>query len=291
MIPTTILTSVPTPESSYGLVLPKIDIHCHTTNRKLEGIVPRSAGIDTILEEMERHEIEKTVLLASYFPHKSSGISNFRLLRWISDNKKFLMFGSLDFEHYFYQGYNELAELAEQKLIKGIKIYSSYQKIDVRSGQMQQIAQLASQYNLPLMFHGGESYTSLRKYNQLAITNIIMPQEIGVLAQEHGLDIIISHLCTPFLPELIKAVNRNNHLYSDLSGVFDSKYGREAIPECIEEIKQFLGECGPEKLLFGTDFPVQTHKDSVYLVEEAMKSYSSAEKQAVYYNNAVRLLK
>lgn len=50
-----------------------------------------------------KYEIEKTVLLATYFPHKESSISNFRLYDWIRDNKRFLMFGSLDFDHFFYQ--------------------------------------------------------------------------------------------------------------------------------------------------------------------------------------------
>ena len=89
----------------------KIDMHCHTSPREIEGIIPKSATIAQITAEMKKHEIERTVLLATYFPHKGSGISNFRLHDWIEGNKKFLMFGSLDFEHYFYQGYNELEEM------------------------------------------------------------------------------------------------------------------------------------------------------------------------------------
>ncbi|MFA6461701.1 MAG: amidohydrolase family protein [Candidatus Woesearchaeota archaeon] len=272
----------------------KIDIHCHTTNRPVSDVVPKSADIEALLQEMDLHEVGKTVLLATYFPHKASGISNFRLLHWIkscSQPDRFLMFGSLDFEHYFYQGINELTELAENKIIRGIKIYTSYQQIDPFSDKMHQVAKLAAQYRLPLMFHGGESYTSLMKYGKYAVANLVMPAELEHLSKDYGLDLIISHLCTPFVKELIEVVKRNDHIYSDVSGVFDSYSSRSAIPESIEEVKLFLGECGPEKLLFGTDFPVMTHEDAIMLLEEGMKNYSSEDKQRVYYDNARRLLK
>ena len=80
-----------------------------------------SATLDAIAAKMKEHGIEKTVVLATYFPHKTSGISNYRLLHWISKRDEFMMFGSLDFEHYFYQGVNELNELAEERLIRGEK--------------------------------------------------------------------------------------------------------------------------------------------------------------------------
>ena len=50
------------------------------------------------------------------------------------------------------------------------------------------------------------------------------------------------------------------------------------------------GECGPKRLLFGTDFPVQTHEDSILLIEESMKTYSDQDKQDVYHDNAARIL-
>ncbi|MBI1968550.1 hypothetical protein HYS49_01435, partial [Candidatus Woesearchaeota archaeon] len=82
----------------------KIDIHCHTTPRKLENMAVASASLDAIAGKMREHDIEKTVLLASYFPHKQSGISNYRLHHWITDrsdwyggHSDFCMFGSLDF--------------------------------------------------------------------------------------------------------------------------------------------------------------------------------------------------
>ncbi len=277
----------------------KIDIHCHTTNRIVKDTVSRDASLEFILNEMNKYEIENTNVLATYFPHKSSGISNYRLLNWIErDNSnnnlskdKFTMFGSLDFEHYFYQGFNELEELAVNNRIKGIKIYTCYQEVDFESKQFAMILDLAKKKDLPLMFHIGYSYSSLRKYGKVSVAKTVKPIHLARTINENpDLTFILSHLAKPFLSELIEVVNNNNNVYSDMSGLIDSYFEQDDIPESIEHIKQYIGECGPSRLLFGTDFPVQTHYDSVYMLEEAMKNYSQDDLKRVYFENAEKIL-
>src|SRR3989338_539218 len=237
----------------------KIDIHCHTTPRKLEDLVVASASLDTIAEKMQEHNIEKTVLLASYFPHKQSGISNYRLYHWIHNRQEFLMFGSLDFEHYFNQGYNELEELAASHALHGIKIYTCYQNIDLQSEKMQRVAQLAEKHTLPLMFHVGYSYSAMRTTGKISIANTITPKDIAEIAQQYPrLPIIIAHMGKPFFDQLIEGVKNTENLYADMSGLIDSKHDRSEIGESLEAIQRFVQECGSKKLLFGSDFPVQT---------------------------------
>jgi predicted TIM-barrel fold metal-dependent hydrolase len=270
----------------------KIDIHCHTTNRKMKDVIPKSAFLDEIVSEMKKNDVEKTVVLATYFPHRQSGISNFRLYNWIRKRPEFMMFGSLDFEHYFYQGMNELEELAEMKTLSGIKIYTCYQEVDVNSQKFKDVINLAKRNSIPVMMHSGYSYTAMRTNNQVSFAKPVTPLDIEpAMIEYHDVNFIISHLAAPFLDELITVVKRTHNAYSDMSGLIDSKFGKKGIPSSVEEIKRFLGECGPARLLFGTDFPVQTHADSIYFVEEAMKNHSLIDKQDVYYNNARRLLK
>ena len=133
----------------------KIDIHCHTTRSELRDIIPAAATLDVIEHEMQKHDIDYTIVLATYFPESGSGISNYRLLHWLRDKPSFRMFGSLDFQHYFKAGMRELNELADEGHLAGIKIYAGYQNIDFTSPQFQQMTDLAARYQLPLMFHGG----------------------------------------------------------------------------------------------------------------------------------------
>ena len=267
----------------------KLDIHCHTTNRKVNG---RSASIDKILDEMKQYDVEKTVLLSTYFPHRGTGVSNFRLLSWIKDKPELLMFGSLDFEHYFNQGLNELNELGSLGYLSGVKLYTSYQNIDLNSSKMTELVKLSRNFNVPLMFHAGYSYSAMASLGRIAITDVVKASDLEFLAKESpDVNFIASHMAKPFLDDLIEVVKRNNNFYTDMSGLIDSKYESAELADCVNGVKQFLSECGPDKLLFGTDFPVQTHKDSVYIVEEGMKNFDETDKMKVYYNNARRLLK
>ncbi|MBU1975497.1 MAG: amidohydrolase [Nanoarchaeota archaeon] len=275
----------------------KMDIHCHTTNRKVKDTLPPSADLDHILEQMEIHNVERTVLLATYFPHKASGVSNYRMVHWVRQTNRrahpdtFHIFGSLDFEHYLHQGMNELNELAEEGNIQGVKIYTGYQHIDLRSMEFQQVADIAETHELPMAFHCGYSYSSMRKYGTPAIAGMVKARDLEFVAQRYEkTPIIACHLCKPFTDDLIEVMKRNPNLYTDMSGLIDSKFDRADIPRAVEDIRKVLHEVGPTRLLFGTDFPVQTHEDSVYFIETAMRDFSDYEKSQVYYRNADLIL-
>jgi predicted TIM-barrel fold metal-dependent hydrolase len=260
-------------------IVSKIDIHCHTTDRLLRHTVDPDASLDTIESKMEEFGIEKTVLLATYFPRKGTGISNFRLLRWIENNPKFVMFGSFDFGN-FYQGLNELNELLEEGLIKGVKVYLGYQNFD--GTKLLQILKLCQLHGAPIMFHTG---------NCVGLGyDVSIPYEIeAAISCYPEVSFIFSHLSNPNVKEVVELCSRYPNAYSDMSGLISSKKDQDYIPTAIELTKTFYRFCGAKKLLFGTDFPVQTHSDSILILEQAVQN--KEDLRDIYYNNAKRLLK
>jgi predicted TIM-barrel fold metal-dependent hydrolase len=268
----------------------KIDIHCHTTNRKLSHLTVESAKPDDIISYMKKYDIEKTVLMATYFPTTGSGISNFRLLRWIEDKPEFYMFGSLDFEHYFKQGMNEIEELRGTECFKGVKVYLGYQNIDPSSEKFKDLVSFAEDSGLPLMFHTG--YTRFNEYGiKRFMPKAPNPKSLDkIIGENPNVHFVISHLARPFNKELISLVNHNSNVSADTSGLISSVSDRHEIPLCANMVKEFLYKCGSEKLLFGTDFPVQTHEDSIRIAQRGMEDLSESEKENVYYKNAKKLL-
>lgn len=282
----------------------KIDVHCHTTNRPIPDSINTDASLDALTRLMDKHQIVHTIVLATYFPMPGTGISNYRMRHWLQNRSNFSMFGSLDTEYYFFQGLNELQELAQNQQIKGIKLYTAYQDIDFHSEKFQQVANLARDYGLPLMFHGGVSYNL---WKQLSIEDILAlsittspshgnepyktPQDFAFVAQQYpDVPVIVSHLCKPFFQSMIDVLNNFDNVFTDISGILDSKRDTAYRTACVETVKRFIGECGPHKILFGTDFPVQTHEDSIYFIEEAMITYPLEAKQQVYFDNAKQLI-
>lgn len=286
----------------------KIDIHCHTTPRKLGNVKHNDASMDRVRNEACHWNIEKTVLLASYFPHKGTGISNYRLADWIWTRRateliwnqnvreadkqdKFLMFGSLDIESYFLQGMNELEELASKRRIQGIKIYTGYQNIDLHGQKIRDVLTFAQEQLLPVAFHCGYSHGAMRTTGKPSYTDFVKPSEVASITRHYDIPTIICHMGKPFLDDLIQTINTHQNIYTDMSGLLASKYEQNLIPQATEEIRRFLGECGPEHLLFGTDFPVQTHHDSIRMLDKALEGYSPDEKDLVYYKNVEKMLR
>lgn len=274
----------------------KIDIHSHVTNRPIKGIVDPSAWFDVIRDRMDKYGIDKTVLLASYFPHKGSGISNYRLLKWIDmydpHRKRFLMFASLDAGNYLHMGLNEINELASGGLIHGIKVYTCYQDIKIMSLGFYSIMKLAHKYKLPVMFHTGVSYACRRKYGKNSPSTLYSAKDFSNLAAMYpDVNIILSHMSKPFFDEIVDVCRACPNVYTDMSGLLDSLYEENEIPTCVGEIKKFIDTVGAEKLLFGTDFPVQTHAHSVKFVEDATIGMADSVREAIYHGNATKVLK
>lgn len=270
----------------------KIDIHSHITNRILLDNIIKNPDKNTLIDLMRQHDVEKSVVLASYFPHKGTGISNYRLLHWIKDNPELLLFGSLDFEHYYYQGLNELNELSVEGKLRGIKIYTTYQNIDLNSKQMQDIVDIARNANIPMMLHTGESHNAQRMFKRDSISWMVISKNIEPLMQKNPeVDFIFSHMSMPHIDELIYSISHFDNAYTDISGLLNSTTQHHEILYAIDYVKKYLDHCGHSKLLFGTDFPIQTHEDSIYIIEESMKNYPANAKEDVYYNNAEKILR
>lgn len=262
----------------------KIDIHCHTTNRALRHTFTESATIQDIAAYACQFEIEKIVLLATYFPRVGTGITNFRLKDWIDsfDPSMFLMFGSLDFESYFRQGMNELEELFNY--IKGVKIYSGYQNIDFFSEKFRTVLSFCKNHELPIMFHTGwcESYQA----GSTETDPIFSVKELQpMVVQNPSVNFILSHMGSPELDEIIEMVGDN--VYTDVSGLINSRTDQHEWDAQISYIKEFYDRCGADNLMFGSDFPVQSHSDSIKFIEEVV---SIEDQPKVFYFNAAKLL-
>lgn len=270
-------------------MLEKIDIHCHTSNRILKEFVNTDISINAIEKQMDNFNISKTCLLATYFSHKGSGISNFRLLKWINNSDKFYLFGSLDFTNYFYAGYNELDELIALKKLNGIKIYTTYQHIDLYSDNMTKLLKLAEQYNLPVMFHTGCS-NSRASLGRDFVVEEVFAKKLEFLIKKFNINFILAHLGKPQIDQTINVIKNNKNVYTDISGLINSLEKNE-IKYFINKVRKLLLECGPEQILFGTDFPVQSHEDSVRIINDSMFDFSINDQKKVFYENAFKIIK
>lgn len=282
-----------------------IDIHAHTSIHKLWELHVGSATIADLERAAALYGAEKVVLMATYFPLKGSGLKNEALLERIKDKGKFLMFGSLDVMNNFAAGLAELEQLAMQKLIAGIKLYPGYQDFLPSDPKMFPLYQLAEKFQLPVMLHSGELHGCC-PHNERAQGNFrcescrikelqyqSKPLEmLEAIKAFPKVNFILSHLGNPYFDELRTVLAACPNAYTDISGQFVSGSAEDTAvykAEIVEEIKKILAlPHGLNRLLFGTDFPIQSYQASIDLIK-ALK-LSSADEHKVFYSNAAKLL-
>ncbi|MDO8669492.1 MAG: amidohydrolase family protein [Candidatus Buchananbacteria bacterium] len=284
-----------------------IDVHAHTSNRLLRNLHVATATTLDLKKLAKEFGVSKIVLMATYFPFKGTGVYNADLLNRINGSALFLPFGSLDAMNNLPSGLSELGRLVELDLLSGLKLYPGYQDFDLAGKQLDALYKMASAYNLPVAIHSGELHHCCPK-NETGLRSCLAnsgrcpidelgylshPSSIaGVVRKFPAVNFILSHLSNPFFEELRQVMRECPNVYTDISGQFLSE-SEESTAEyktlISGEIKKFLDlPEGTSRLMFGTDFPIQSYNDSIELVESL--GLSANEKKMVYFKNAARLL-
>ncbi|MBT5022517.1 amidohydrolase [Candidatus Woesearchaeota archaeon] len=302
-------------KSSNGIVnMPDklIDIHAHTSNYELWGLHTKTATLDDLEKYARQYNIKKIVLMATYFPYKGTGVNNKEMMQRIQGRDLFSFFGSLNVMKDFDKGVSELRELAESKQIAGIKLYPGYQNFNASDEKMFEIYKIADKYGLPVMFHTGELHhccpRSERKDRELVAQkypckgtcyiddqkHLSQPKQmVGAANKFPNVNFILSHLSNPYFLELCDVMSECPNVYTDISGQFLSASDEDTVEyreELKIEIQQFLElPNGINRVMFGTDFPIQSYKDSIELIK--LLNLSSENEEKIFYGNAARLLK
>lgn len=282
-----------------------IDIHAHNSNHKLWGLHTESATISDLEKEAKKHGIRKIFLMATYFPYKKSGLRNEELLKRIKNNNLFGMFASLDASCDINDAVKSLRRLAQNKLIIGLKLYPGYQKFNLSDKKMEAIYELAEEFKLPIAIHVGELHHCCSKEKREkrktrcgnicpidTFSYLARPKEAESVIRNHiNVNFILAHLGNPYFSEVRDLMKKYQNVYTDMSGQFISG-SDEDTPEYRKEIKneieKFLQiENMLDRLMFASDFPIQSYKDSIELIE--MLDLPPEKKRKIYSINAIKL--
>ena len=291
-----------------------IDIHAHTSSKPLWGLHTPTADLATIEALMDKHDVSLVVLMATYFPFKTStrgggGTSNARLAELIKGNPRFKMFGSLDASQgaNLDEGLSDLRARAQTGSLAGIKLYPGYQDFHPAMPRMFPVYRLAEEYGLPVMFHTGElhhccPWTERQAGHLRCGYPTCQIDQLGHLARPRSLAIVtacfpevkfvFSHLGNPHFEEMREVMRTCPNVYTDISGQFLSGTAEDTPEEHLllkHEIEKFLAlPNGADRLMFGTDFPIQSYEDTIALVDSLDCSIETETK--ILRKNAEKLL-
>ena len=284
-----------------------IDIHAHTSTHNMRGLHVVKADLEDLHQYAEQFSISKIYLMATSFPLKGTGLSNQDLLQRVRDDKLFGAFGTLDVSKNDFGEIMDLIQLAANGFLDGIKLYPGYQNFVLCSPANDWLYLTAERHGLPVAVHLGELHHCCPQESRVGSSTRCGREscpldQLGYLAHPDRLaevarnfpkvKFIACHLANPCFADLRKVMIECPNIYTDISGQFVSGTAEDTPEyrrEVVSEIKQFLQlPGGVERIMFATDFPIQSYQDTFDLVDAL--GLSPVKERLLLSENALRIL-
>ncbi len=261
-----------------------IDVHTHLNNYHEDKITSVQECLDRLQTSMEQNKVDYALVLTSYKVNEHRpGIR--QVVEVTRDYNNISVVAGVSFLNYKEKDLREISDYLKDGLIKGIKLYPGYEPFYPHDSRMQVIYDLAVEYDVPVMFHSGDTYTPKGK------VRYAHPLHIDDVAVDNPeLKIVICHVGNPWIKDCMEVVYKNNNVYADFSGLvlgdFTDRF-EKYMKEQLEEMILYAGE--PEYLLFGTDWPISTMHS--YLAFMKQLDLEEDEKELIMWKNAAKLFK
>jgi predicted TIM-barrel fold metal-dependent hydrolase len=168
----------------------------------------------------------------------------------------------------------EEIEFLAKNGIKGIKMHTEYQEFYPDNGTLNRIYNACVKNNLVILFHAGADAAF-----DINSTHGTPKRFAAMLKSNSQLKAILAHL---------GGFRMWDEVYKSLVGknvYFDTAYTDEMEDSVFKGI---IKEHGPDKVLFGTDFPWERAAVIIKKIEKNIES--KEEKEKIYFRNAAELL-
>lgn len=227
--------------------------------------------IPNLLNDMRVHDIARSVVLPIEY---ADGIERSRLLL---------------------EGCHQVAELIpfcsvhpndpdkHQKLhtyihmgAKGLKLHPNFQRVRPDSRESFELYETYTCYHLPLIVHSG--VTGRENVFRWRRTFSAIDYLARIPENFPGLPVVFAHAGIAQYEQAIGLAQHYRNVYLEISG------------QPAAHIRQALAALGPERLLFGTDWPFWKQSLALHAVQQATQHDRAAAK-CVLHDNAERLLR
>ncbi len=169
--------------------------------------------------------------------------------------------------------------------VRGFKIRLGYVECFASDEVFDPLYDFAESENLPVLFHTGDtalSSGSLVHSHPLTLDRLANSRE--------NLKIVACHFGNPWIEDVAELTYKHFNVYADISGLFTgmTKYGarfKQTLAKRISEAIYFAD--GAQKILFGTDYPVETYSAAIEFAKSLAIDQEDLEK--IMYSNARRV--
>ncbi len=179
----------------------------------------------------------------------------------------------------------ELEQEVQTPEVVGLKIYLGYYPFYAYDTVYEPVYELAARYNLPVVFHTGDTYSErgLLKYSH--------PLTIDEVAVAHqNVNFVLAHFGDPWTLTGAELIYKNANVFADLSGlIVGTKKDLEwhSKGRFLDHLRHALVFSDSyHKLLFGTDWPLIPVAPYVDFIKALIPP---EHHEAVFYQNAINV--
>ncbi len=267
-----------------------IDAHIHLSERRDDALIPfaRMNGLrytlDELLGTMRRHKVAHGLLLSPPL-QGAIPLPNDEIIRLCRRSGG--MLAPVITAEPTAKEVKAAVRLAEEIKgeVKAFKVRLGYVKASAESHVFDKLYDCAESEGLPVLFHTGDTAFSS---GDLASSH---PLTLDRLANKREkLTIILCHFGNPWFDDVAELIYKHPNVYTDISGLitdsgaYSEKYA-EWLAKKISEAIYFAA--GADKILFGTDYPVTKHSETLALVRRL--EVDERDKEKILWRNAERV--
>ncbi len=256
-----------------------IDFHCHVfpeavaekaTNNvgNYYGINMHGKGLASELENFNKSFPVKGFVIHSSATtaHQVERVNDF-IAEYVKKDDNFIGFGTI---HPEYEEYRKEIFRIKALGLKGIKLHPDFQGFKIDDPEMFPIYDLLVAQDLPVLFHVGDENTDNSTPKRMAAVLDMFPNMTVIAAHMGGFS---------KWDEAEKCLYGKNMYFDTSSTVIRISH---------DHLRQLIYEHGVDKILFGSDYPVQTTKEAY---EDMLKlNLPQEDLEKILHINAEKLL-
>jgi len=241
--------------------------------------------LDELLGTMRRHKIARGLLLSPPLK-RAVPLPNEEIIRLCRRSGG--MLAPVITVEPTARGVKAAVKLGEEnrREVKAFKIRLGYVNVSAENPVYDRLYDYAESAKLPVLFHTGDTAFSngdLARSHPLTLD--------GLANKREELTIVLCHFGNPWFMDVAELIYKHPNVYTDTSGLttpsaYAGKYAGW-LARKISEAIYYAG--GAEKVLFGTDYPVTKHSETLALVKRL--DIDERDKEKILSRNAQRVFR
>lgn len=160
---------------------------------------------------------------------------------------------------------------------KGLKLHPVLQNVRLLDDRMYAAAKVFAEVDLPVVVHVGEGIYYHESANYPWCSKYGSMNDFFEFARNLPDQVIVGAHCAAFADTFMEGCKGLENVYSDTS--FSS----------IDAVKNAIKVMGPNRVMFGTDYPFTYEKFNIRVIDEALND-DPATKDKVFYGTIARLV-